>query len=85
MAGITCVEDIDAAGRRQYGANLLVTRNGQATVRGDLTPRCSEAAIVSGDPSTHTISHGTMWQSNVTWHSSNHQHYHWLFLARVSL
>jgi hypothetical protein len=26
-----------------------------------------------------------MWQSDVTWHSSGHQHHHWLFLARVPL
>jgi hypothetical protein len=32
MAGIKYVQDIDAAGRRQYDTDLLVTRNGQATV-----------------------------------------------------
>jgi hypothetical protein len=46
MADIKCVQDIDAAGRRQYGANLLDMLNEQATVRGDLTPRRNEAATV---------------------------------------
>jgi hypothetical protein len=59
MASIKCVQDIDTVGRRQYDADLLVTRNGQATVQGDSTPLCSEAATVPGDPSTwrHTA-HG---------------------------
>jgi hypothetical protein len=59
MASIKCVQDIDTSGRRQYGANLLVTRNGQTTVRGDLTLWCCEAATVPDDPSTrrHTT-HG---------------------------
>jgi hypothetical protein len=25
------------------------------------------------------------WQSDMTWHSSDHQHHHWLLLARVPL
>jgi hypothetical protein len=37
MAGIKCVQDINAAEQRQYGADLPDIRNGQATVRGDLT------------------------------------------------
>jgi hypothetical protein len=28
---------------------------------------------------------GDMWRDDVAWHSSSHQHHHWLFLARVSL
>jgi hypothetical protein len=28
---------------------------------------------------------GMMWQDDVTWHSSGHQHHHWLFLAMVPL
>jgi hypothetical protein len=42
-------------------------RNGQATVRGDLTPWCSEAATVPDDSSTRTIlCMGTTWQSDMT-------------------
>jgi hypothetical protein len=52
MASIKYVEGIDTAGRRQYSADLLVTRNEQTTVQGDWTPLCSKAATVSGDPST---------------------------------
>jgi hypothetical protein len=53
-------------------------------MRGDLTSRRNKAATVPGNPSTHTMSGmGVMWQSDVTWHSSGHQHHHLLFLARV--
>jgi hypothetical protein len=57
MTNIKYVQDIDIAERRQYGADLLVTHNGQTTVQGDSTPLCSEAATVSRDPSTrcHTV------------------------------
>jgi hypothetical protein len=51
MTNIKCIQDIDVAGLRHYGANLLVMRNGQATVQGDSTVLCSEAATVPGDPS----------------------------------
>jgi hypothetical protein len=86
MAGIKCVQDIDVIGRRQYGANLPDICNRKATVRGDLMPWRSKAATVSGDPSTQTISRmSAMWRSDMTWHSSGHQHHHWLFLARVPL
>jgi hypothetical protein len=81
-----CVQDIDTVGQRQYSADLLGMHNGQAIVRGDLMPRCSEAAIVPGDPSTRTIPcMGTTWQSDMTLHSSDHQRHHWLSLARVPL
>jgi hypothetical protein len=66
MAGIKYIQDIDAAGRRQYNTYLLNIHNGQATMRCDLTPRRSKAATVLGDPSTCTISRmGAMWQSDV--------------------
>jgi hypothetical protein len=57
MTSIRYVQDIDIVERRQYGADLLITRNGQTTVQGDSTPLCSEAATVSRDPSTqcHTV------------------------------
>jgi hypothetical protein len=57
MTSIKYVQDIDIAEQRQYGADLLVTRNGQTTVQGDSTPLCSETATVSRDPSTrcHTV------------------------------
>jgi hypothetical protein len=72
LADIKCVQDIDTAGRRQYGADLLVTRNGQATMRGDLMLQCHKAATVSGDPSTHTIPRmDTAWQSDVTFNRSS--------------
>jgi hypothetical protein len=62
MAGIKFIQDIDIAGRGQYDADLLDILNGQATVRGDLTPQRSKATIVTDDPSTRTISHmGAMW------------------------
>jgi hypothetical protein len=84
MTGIKFIQDIDVAGRGQYDADLLDILNGQAIVRGDLTPQRSKAIIVTDDPSTRTISRmGAMWQSDVTWHSSGHQHQ--LFLARVPL
>jgi hypothetical protein len=67
MAGIKCVQGIDAAGRRHYGIDLPDIRNGQAKVRGDLTPRRSKAATVPGDPSTRTISRmSAMWENDVT-------------------
>jgi hypothetical protein len=85
MADIKYVHDIDVAGQRQYGADMPNIHNRQA-VRGDLTPRSSKAATVLGDSSTRTISRmGAMWWKDVIWHSSGHQHYHWLFLARVPL
>jgi hypothetical protein len=85
MADIKYVQDIDVAGQRQYGADMPNIHNRQA-VRGDLTPRSSKAATVLGDSSTRTISRmGAMWWKDVIWHSSGHQHYHWLLLARVPL
>jgi hypothetical protein len=86
MIGIKCVQDNDAVGWLQYNVDLWDIRNIQAIVRGDLMSQHSKAATVPGDPSTRTISHmGAMWRSDVTWHSSDHQHHHWLFLARVPL
>jgi hypothetical protein len=86
MTGIKYVQDVDAAGRRQYGVDLPDIRNGQATMRGDLMPRHSKTATIPGDPSTRTILRtGAMWRDDVTWHSSDHQHHHWLFLAMVPL
>jgi hypothetical protein len=35
MSGIKCIQDIDTAEQWQYITCLLVTHNGQATVRGD--------------------------------------------------
>jgi hypothetical protein len=62
MAGIKSVQDIDAAGQRQYDADLLDICNGQAIVRGDLAPRRSKATTVQDGPSTRTIScMGVMW------------------------
>jgi hypothetical protein len=46
MTSIKCIQDIDIAERRQYGADLLVTHNGQSTVQGDSTTLCNEAATV---------------------------------------
>jgi hypothetical protein len=67
MADIKCVQDIDAAGRRQYGVDLPDIRNEQVTVRGDLTPQHRKAATVPGDPSTRTIPcMGVMWRDDVT-------------------
>jgi hypothetical protein len=67
MTGIKCVQDIDAVGWRQHGVDLLDIRNGQATMRGDLTSQLSEAAMVPDDPSTRTISRmGAIWRSDVT-------------------
>jgi hypothetical protein len=66
MAGVKCVQDINAAGRRQYGVDLPDIHSGQATMRGDLMPWCSKATTVPGDPSTQTISRiGAMWRSDV--------------------
>jgi hypothetical protein len=64
MTSIKCIQDIDTAGRRQYNTDLLVTRNGQTTMQGDLMLWCSEAATVPGDPSTRTIlCMGMTWQA----------------------
>jgi hypothetical protein len=48
MASIKYVQDIDTTRRRQYDADLLGTHNGQATMWGDLTPRC--ISIIIGYP-----------------------------------
>jgi hypothetical protein len=86
MAGIKYVQDIDATGRRQYNADLSDIRNRQAIVQGDLTQWHSKAATVLGDPLTRIISRmGVMWQNDVIWPPSGHQHHHWIFLARVPL
>jgi hypothetical protein len=86
MASIKCVQDIDRAGQRHDGVDLLVTRNEQATVQGDLMLLCSEATTVSGDLSTrrHTA-HGRVVAERHDMHPSDHQHYQCLLLARVPL
>jgi hypothetical protein len=47
---------------------------------------CSKAATVSATCQPDTIPYmGVMWQSDMTWRSSNHQQHHWLLLASEPL